>query len=176
MDLGSVLLIFALLLAVVLFVARPFFERTSVSVSKAEHDLSQLLAERDRILNALQELEFDNLLGKIPEQDYPEQRTSLLVRGAEILRKLDEIQQSTPSRQTAEERLEAAVAVRRMELTGATTSSQASPVIAADDQLEAVIAERRRARAEKSAGFCHNCGGPLQKSDRFCSKCGTSVV
>jgi predicted amidophosphoribosyltransferase len=45
-----------------------------------------------------------------------------------------------------------------------------------DDDLETLLANRRRARSEKSAGFCSQCGGPFQKSDRFCPKCGAKVI
>ena len=34
------------------------------------------MAERDRVINSLQELDFDFKLGKIPEEDYPVQRSS----------------------------------------------------------------------------------------------------
>ena len=44
-----------------------------------------------------------------------------------------------------------------------------------DDELEALLANRRRERQEKSAGFCPQCGGALQQSDRFCPKCGASL-
>ncbi len=39
-----------------------------------------------------------------------------------------------------------------------------------------LIANRRRARSEKSSGFCPQCGKPIQKSDRFCPKCGAPAV
>jgi predicted amidophosphoribosyltransferase len=43
---------------------------------------------------------------------------------------------------------------------------------APDDELETLLANRRRVRSEKSGGFCPQCGGAVQKSDRFCPKCG----
>jgi len=39
----------------------------------------------------LKELDFDNSLGKIPLEAYPQQRLSLVQQGAEILRKLDQL-------------------------------------------------------------------------------------
>jgi hypothetical protein len=170
MDLGSIFLILAVFIGVALYVARPFFERRGKSLTKADHDLSHLLAERDQVLTALQELEFDHILGKIPEEDYPAQRNALLVKGAETLRQLDAYQPPS-SQQTAEDRLEAAVAARRIV---AASASAGAP--RADDQLEVIIAERRRAREGKSAGFCHKCGSPLQISDRFCPRCGATAA
>src|SRR3989337_3677596 len=92
MDIGSIFLILALLVLVGLFIGRPLFERKAISVSEEEHELSSLLAERDRLLNALQELDFDYSLGKIPEDDYPAQRALLVQKGADILRQLDTYQ------------------------------------------------------------------------------------
>jgi septum formation topological specificity factor MinE len=108
--------------------------------------------------------------GKIPEEDYPAQRNALLVKGAETLRQLDAYQPPS-SQQTAEDRLEAAVAARRIVATSAPAGAPR-----ADDQLEVIIAERRRAREGKSAGFCHKCGSPLQISDRFCPRCGAAAA
>lgn len=189
MDLGSVFLILALLLMVGLYVSRPLLERKlalpATESSAKEHVRSALMAERDRVLNALQELDFDYALGKIPEEDYPLQRAGLLKQGANILRQLDEIQHVTPE-VDADQRLEAAIAARR--LAGAPVSEKEKPAgdIAAapaeatakalDDDLEILLANRRRARQDKAVGFCPKCGKPLQKSDRFCPKCGAKLV
>jgi hypothetical protein len=185
-DLGSIFLILALALAVVLFVSRPLMERRGKIVSREEHDLSHLLAERERILNTLQELDFDFALGKLPEGEYPKQREELLKSGAEVLRKLDVIQ-GLAAEKTAEARIEAVIESRRAALgvTATSTLTQAAPSnMIPDDQIETLLAQRRRSRFTNlnapatethSAGFCPKCGAPLQKSDRFCSKCGNRI-
>jgi hypothetical protein len=185
MDIGSIFLILALLAVVVLLVSRPLFNRQSTTAfglsDREDHDYSALLAERDRVLTALEELDFDNSMGKIPEEDYPVQRALLLQYGADILRKLDEYavagkdqKAELATEETTEARLEATLLARR----------GARPVPVAfvanggqepDDDIEILIASRRRARNGKSAGFCPQCGGPLQKSDHFCPKCGATV-
>ena len=186
MDIGSIFLILGLFILVGLFISRPFLERTSVSVSQEEHEYSALLAERDRLLNALQELDFDNALGKVPEDDYPSQRSALLQRGAEVLRQLDTYQKEVPEGDLSagmEDRLEAAIAARRADAARVNAAPQLQTVEgipnsqgAADDDLEALLASRRRDRREKAAGFCSQCGGAVQKSDRFCPKCGNAVA
>ena len=184
MDIGSILLILALFVPVALFVARPFFNPRSAkqdSLTNAEdHDLSGLLAERDRILNALQELEFDHVLGKIPDEDYPTQRTALVQRGADLLRKLDQMQAPGNEAGNEVDRVEEVIARRRADAgrTAVVGEAISAPALVAvvDDDLEAVLAQRRRQRQEKSAGFCPQCGGPVQKSDRFCPKCGTTLA
>lgn len=187
MDIASILLILAVAVLVAMYVSRPFFSRTplakNVDADPRERELSALLAERDRLLTALQELEFDQALGKIPAEDYPEQRAALLAAGAEVYRKLDEMEESTPAT-SAEDRLEAAVATRRADaaahlgkykVTEQTAAAAISSAAKPEDDLEAQIAARRSRRQEKSAGFCPGCGNPVQKSDRFCPRCGKTL-
>jgi len=177
MDIGSIFLILGLFVLVGLFIARPILERKAVSVSQEDRQASSLMAERDQILNALQELDFDFTLGKIPEADYPSQRGALLQRGADILRQLDALRADN-NHDDAEARLEAVIAARRADAASqrvAPNGAASRVVHAPDDDLEAVIASRRREHKEKAAGFCPQCGRPVQKSDRFCSKCGTTL-
>ena len=42
-------------------------------------------------------------------------------------------------------------------------------------QVEKMVRERKQQRKERSAGFCPNCGDPVQKSDCFCPKCGKKI-
>jgi len=181
MDIGSIFLILALIIIVALFIGRPLFERkafaTPAVTTQEDHELSGLLAERDQVINALQELDFDYTLGKIPSEDYPEQRAALISQGSEILRKLDALQPSG-SPEDAQERIETAIAVRRADAaqqraaaTG-TVSGNGAKAAPPDDDLEAMIANRKRDRTDKAAGFCPQCGGPVQKADHFCPKCG----
>ncbi|MGB9521791.1 MAG: hypothetical protein ACPL6F_03445, partial [Anaerolineales bacterium] len=78
MDIGSIFLLLGLFILVVLYITRPFLLRRALLVTKDEQTLSALLAEKERLLSALQELDFDYTLGKIPPTDYPEQRQLLL--------------------------------------------------------------------------------------------------
>jgi rubrerythrin len=188
MDIGSLLLILALLTVVGWFIARPLFERQATIIDtmpdQQDHAVSTLLAERDRILNALQELDFDHALGKIPEEDYPAQRAVLVQQGAQILRQLDEFNQQ-PVTDDQEARLEAAIAARRADAgrpvssgtdgRAAALASEATLAADTDEEIEIILAARRRERQDKSVGFCPNCGRSIQKSDRFCPKCGQKI-
>lgn len=174
MDLGSIFLILAVLILVALFISRPLMEGSrqklvvaEPAVESQEHYLSSLMAERDRVLNALRELDFDAQLGKIPEDEYPLQRASLMQRGAEILRELD-ILQAAPIDASANSQIDPAAAVHP---TDAPVSNALS-----DDRLEAMINARRSQRKESASGFCPRCGKPIQKSDRFCPKCGAVIA
>lgn len=175
MDLGSVMLILALALGVGLFVSLPFTSHKATeklvadqkTADDLDHQRSTLLAEHDRVLTALQELEFDQALGKIPAEDYPVQRAVLMKSGAEVLRQLDTLQPEKTNGISVEDRLEAEVASRRVEGRRAPSNG--------DDDIERAIAARRRERQEKSGGFCPKCGSPVLNSDVFCARCGNTL-
>jgi len=169
MELTAIFFSLAVLILVGIYLYAPFMERRARRVTEEEHELSALMAERDRVINSLQELDFDFKLGKVPEEDYPAQRASLLQKGADILRKIDTLAPQPVSTQDTEARLEKAIAARR---------ADASVVQAevSDDDLEAMISSRRKGRKDKSAGFCPRCGKPVMVTDRFCPSCGKSLA
>ncbi len=176
MDIGSILLLLGILVVVMLFIFQPFIDerRNKVLVTQAlptiekEMHISSMLAERERILRALQELDFDFNLGKIPEEDYPIQRQFLLQKGAEVIKKLDEISgddQSTDQLQ----RIEDIIGVDQSEV------SVGAEKIVKDVDVESLIAARKRSKESKPDGFCPKCGKPISKIDKFCSKCGYTL-
>ncbi len=171
MDLGAILLLIALLFGVSLYLAAPLMRSHSRRVSQETQEVSSLMAERDRVINALQELDFDFKLGKIPEEDYPVQRAELLQSGTGILKKLDGLGSTAPLDQeegTVESRLEKAAAA------GQTDASVKSERIT-DDEIESMLAARRKARKTKSAGFCPRCGKSVLTTDLFCTNCGKAL-
>jgi hypothetical protein len=190
MEPGSFLLILALVVLVGLVVTRPLMDPIQRGQKKQgpvalDNDRSVLLAERDRLLRSLKELDFDHLLGKIPEEDYPSQRQNLLQRGVNILQKLDQYELAE-SANGLELQLEAAISAHRVELSDLShapngngrkpVSRIANAVVASpDDDLEVLLANRRRARGDKANGFCPNCGSPHQTLDRFCPRCGAKI-
>ena len=175
MELTAIFLSLAVLIFVGMYLYSPFMERRARRVTEEEHELSALMAERDRVINSLQELEFDFKLGKIPDEDYPIQRAYLLQKGADILREIDALTLPSPSGrgagregEDAESRLEKAIAARRAD------GSTALPELT-DDDLESMISTRRQGRKDKSAGFCPKCGKPVMVTDSFCPSCGKSL-
>lgn len=168
MEIAAILLTLGVTILVGLYLYAPLLERQVHRVTVEEHELSSLLAERDRVVNSLQELDFDFKLGKIPEGDYPAQRAVLLQKGADILRSIDSFSPQSGSAQDTETRLEKAIAARR-----ADASIKQAELM--DDDIESMIASRRKTRKNKSAGFCPKCGKPVTTSDRFCPSCGKSL-
>jgi hypothetical protein len=169
MDIGAIFFSLAVVTLVGMYVGQPFIQRRGRRATQEDHEYSTLMAEYDRAVNTLQELDFDNALGKVPAEDYPLQRAELLAKGADLLRKLDTLRPQEIDRD-AESRMEAAVASRR-----ADASANKPTTMLDDDDLETMIVARRKARKDKSAGFCPKCGKPILASDRFCPSCGKAI-
>ena len=74
MELGSIFLLLAVIVLVGLYLYAPFMARAR-RVTDDSYEVSALLAERDRVINSLQELDFDNNLGKITDQKDVEELT-----------------------------------------------------------------------------------------------------
>lgn len=175
MEIAAILLTLGVIILVGLYLYAPLLERQTGLATAEEHELSSLLAERDRVVNSLQELDFDFKLGKIPEGDYPAQRAALLQKGADLLRNIDTLTAALSPNggkgnqdQDTEARLEKAVAARRAD-------GSAKGTAPSDDDIESLIAARRRGRRNKSAGFCPKCGKPVMTTDKFCPSCGKSL-
>jgi hypothetical protein len=159
MDLGAIFLLLGVLAIVVLFVTQPFTQKWRVKAQNSR-EISALLAERERALTALMELDFDNGIGKIPADEYSAQRASLIQKGADIFRQLDALQAVKPTPVKMVE-----------EPNGA--NQKTGPL--SEEDLEDLIAKRRSSRQQKTAGFCPNCGKPILQSDKFCPSCGQLI-
>lgn len=170
MELGSLFLVLAVIVIVGVYLYAPFTTNARRTRKLETNEVSALKAERDRVINSLQELDFDHTLGKIPVEDYPDQRALLLKKGADILRRLDELAPVSTSALNAEARIEKATAAGRADM-----GSKAPVTAANDDELESMIAARRKEHKSKSAGFCPKCGKAVLVSDKFCPSCGKSL-
>jgi hypothetical protein len=153
MDLGSILLGLAVLILVGVFVLRPVLQPSPSGPPTGSRHLSELQAERDRILDLLRDMDLDSTMGKLLPEDYRVQREALAMRGAAVLRQIDE------SGGSAQE------------------PSRPSASLDPEAELEAAV---RRLRSRQSDGkargqFCSRCGAGLQPDDRFCANCGEPV-
>lgn len=169
MEPAAFFFLILLLVGVALYVSAPLRSQHTHRPSEEEIQASFLMAERDRIIAALQELDFDFRLGKIPAEEYPAQRADLMKKGADVLRQLDLLQPSLSGGDDVRARLEAAVAARR-----ADGSPRAASLT--DDEIEAMLAARRKERKARAAGFCPRCGKPIAATDRFCPSCGKALM
>jgi hypothetical protein len=161
LDPVAIFLTVFLLALVLLFVIQPFFGRQRAHSVESGHEISYLLAERERLLVAIQELDSDQSLGKIPPEDYPVQRAELIQRGVEVLRKIDALSPDT-----------ARATVEKEAKQGPESPARA---LLSDEALEDLLESRRNVRKDKTDGFCPNCGKPVLISDTFCPACGHAL-
>ncbi len=169
MQLSVVFLLLIIVALVGVYLYLPFTRGARRLRADQSLQVSALRAERDRVVNALQELDFDYRLGKVPAEIYPAERAALLKKGAEILRQLDELAPSVAAAGSAEARVEKAAAAARAD----SSAPAAQPLT--DEEIEEMIAARRKARKTKSAGFCPKCGKAILVTDKFCPACGKSL-
>ncbi len=192
-DLGALLIILALLVIVGGVIARPFLAHRSENTRLPAARYSELLAERDRVLDAIQELDFDHAMGKLESQEYRQQRAGLVQRGASILQTLDRWHESlngsgrlpvapASASENVEELVPEVAASDPVSDEGlspgeggssrAVAGAARAATMSIDDDIEKLITARRQDRDGKSVGFCHRCGHVLQEQDRFCARCG----
>jgi hypothetical protein len=165
MDVGSVLLGFALLLGVAVYVARPLIEKRGLN-AKEFSAADALLAQRETVLNALRDLDFDHATGKITDDDYAPQRERLLAQGVAVLKQLESLGVAvTGNGAAADDSIEQAVRARRKPAAASTGNVE-------DDAIEAAVASRRRA----AAVTCPQCGASARPADRFCPQCGAPLT
>lgn len=160
MDIGSILIGVALLIVVIVFVVQPILEQRALR-EKQVTEAEALSAERESLLIALRDLDFDHATGKITTEDYTPQRAELVTRGVAILKQLDALGVSTTT-VSAEDEIERAIAARRTR-----------PV--AGDAIEAAVAARRNGKAQ-AGPVCTQCGAALKPGDRFCGSCGAVIT
>lgn len=174
MDLGFIFLAVALIGLVIFVVAQPFFERVRVA-SRDNAAAEQLGAQRDSILTAVRDLDFDHVTGKIADEDYTAQRALLMTRGADVLKQLDDAGVVDEAQS-----IEQAIAARRRSArpTAEAPAPRAAQTLSCPDCGTAYRAGDRFCsgcgRALTRA--CGQCGSPVSASDRFCGKCGAPVA
>ena len=155
MEIGAILFSLAMLLLVAAYVLQPLSTSVRSGYRDTSRELSALQAERDRVLDSIQEIDMDRSMGKVAEEDYQRQRGSLALEGAEILRSIDELQRDGAPDESAME-LEAAIA----ELRGK-SSTPNSQIAKADSNF--------------GESACPACGEAIHSEDSFCSNCGEAL-
>ena len=178
MDWGAIFFVLTLVVMAILFLSQPFLDRDTksspliegqgVDDSRKMRELWRLEERRDQLLSALQDLDYDHEMGKIPPEDYESQREGLLVSGVEVIRQIRAIR---PVRANLEEQASSAV---MGVVNGGLQRARKYPSFE-EDELEEMIKTYRRTRQEKAIGFCPRCRKAIKESDRFCAQCGAPV-
>lgn len=197
MTTGSILFGIAILVGVLLFVARPYLVETRPQTLAAPSRRQQLLLQKDVLLEQLRQMDFDHETGKIDPEVYERSRPRLLEQAALILKQLDDMVDAH-----ADATIEATVNRLRGKTAHPTPQRPTVPhtnghaAAPADSDIEAAISRRRHVThappptvqpteplvaapeavtAAPITGkdrFCAQCGRPLEPDDKFCPRCG----
>jgi hypothetical protein len=162
----AILFGFVLLAISVFFVASPFrlenFQKKAVGKKNQQVGIVKLSAEKQRqaVLLALRDLDFDYQANKVAEEDYQTLRAELLSEAAQLLQNQD---------QQKEDTIEALIQSRRK---AKAVTPKVSPPQPQKGQVEALC---QNCQAPFGEPACSKCGQPIQAGDIFCRSCGAAV-
>ena len=154
LTIGSVLLGIALLLIVILYLARPFVMPEDEAVRLDREEVDGLVLRRDALLRQIRDLDDDMEAAKVAPELYQRNRPLLVRQAAVIMQQLDAHGYSdapaAPIAADLDAQMEAAVRAAR-------TGARAAPVAAT---------------TTAPLAYCPRCGRRVEADDRFCPKCG----
>jgi len=174
LELLAILIGVVLLAGVGFYVSRPLLQAKQLTRAGSA-DASSLEAQRESLYMQIKELDLDHATGKVNDEDYAHLRVELVAQAAEVLKLIDGVATTSadiPATAPAvaqNDDVEAMIAARRK-----TRSVPAAKP--ADADVEAAIAARRKTTTPvASPAACPKCGKPVSSDDAFCAKCGAAL-
>jgi hypothetical protein len=162
-ELSALLIGIVILAGVVFFVSRPLLHAKRQAKAGAT-DASSLEAQREELYTQIKELDMDHATGTVNDEDYGPMRAALVAQAAAVLKQIDGVE-TTPATTPAAgqtDDVEALIAARRKPRS--------------DVAAEAAIAARRKTAAPiATSPVCPKCGKPINAEDVFCAKCGAAL-
>lgn len=187
LTIGSILLGAALVLIVLLYLARPFAMPEDEEVRVNREEIDALLLRKEALLRDIRELDDDYESSKVAPEMYTRARPQMVKQAAIIMKQLDEHGYVDAGQEIAvdvgDQDVDAQIeaAVRRMR-----TPEQL------DEQMETAIRQARQKQAATPAmpaaaagngatgssvlQFCPQCGRRVDSDDRFCPQCGHDLM
>lgn len=142
---GIAIAAFVLLAVVTYLIVRPVL---LPEPADAEAEGTGLHAEKERLLDAIRDLDFELATGKLAEEDHRVLRARYVGDAAGILQSIEESEQRA-----------------------STAVEEAAPGL--EEEIERAIAARKVAL---ELGACPSCGGPAGEGDHFCRRCGAELA
>lgn len=150
MTVSALIIVLFIFVLTGLIVLRPFLDQKDGVQRSGSSVYDSLLAEQERLLSAIEELDLDLELKKISPDEHGLDRQNLLAQAAEVLREMDKYSKLKKGK------------------TKAVEEEKAIP----NDDLEMLIQERRAQLKEQRTDICSACGEAIVPGDQFCSHCG----
>jgi hypothetical protein len=174
LEILAILIGLFILAAVAFYVSRPLVQSRRLAAAGGVDALS-LEVQRESLYTQIKELDLDHATGKVNDEDYTRLRAELVAQAAAVLKQLDGAAPSAPAVPAAapavssDDDLEALIAARRKSRSAATPKT-------ADTDVEAAIAARRKTTAPAAGALqCPQCGKPVNADDAFCARCGAAL-
>ena len=151
MEFSSLLIVIFIFVLSGIFIMRPFLVDEKTSRRSGSSRIDSLMAEKERLLLAIEELDLELELEKISSGEHHRNRDILLAEAADVIKQLDKLQKPSSSKK------------------------KTIPEPKADDDLERLINERRQQLKNEKTLKCPKCGNSVEKGAQFCSHCGESL-
>lgn len=158
MEIPSIFIGLVLFGAALVYVSLPFRQKRLKRAGSATANV-QPKKQRETILSALRDLDFDFKTGKISEEDYTPLRTRLMAEAAQCIE----------AEEKEEERLEALIQNRRA------AQQQGAKCTHCDAPVEAGQRFCSKCGSAVNNESCPSCGKKIRAGDLFCSSCGNKI-
>jgi len=151
MEFSSLLIVIFIFVLSGVFIMRPFLVNEEAPRKTGSSRIDSLLAEKERLLLAIEDLDLEFELEKISSEEHNRNRDILLAEASEVIKQLDKLQK-----------------------TGSSKKKTSTPP-KADDDLERMIIERRQQLQSEKSLACPKCSKAVEKGAQFCSHCGEAL-
>jgi RNA polymerase subunit RPABC4/transcription elongation factor Spt4 len=150
------------------FVGWPLVQARTLATVRRDDNLAELRRKRDRIYEALRELEFDARTGKISPTDHAELSDRYKRQAIALLKQLDD--QTRDALLAIDAEIEREVAARRT----VTSRRQAARCVACGAAVGPTDRFCRQCGVPRGRA-CLRCGASVESDDRFCPQCGVAL-
>jgi len=158
MEISALFIGLALFATGVAYVSLPFRQKPRGDTNSSKVPMQQG-AQREAVLAALRDLDFDFKTGKVSEEDYKPLRAQLMAEAAQYIE----------AEKKEDEQLEALIRTRRKTHKENTKCEHCGAPMEADQRLCS------KCGSAVNHELCPSCGKKIQAGDLFCSSCGNKI-
>lgn len=158
MEISSIIIGLALLGASVAYVSLPFRQKRVKNTNAAKAHIESE-GQKESVLAAVRDLDFDFKTGKVSEEDYQSLRAQLMAEAAQYIE----------MEKKGDDQLEEMIQVRRA------VKQQGSKCPHCEAPVQAGQRFCSKCGSEVNTELCPSCGRKIQAGDLFCSSCGNKL-
>lgn len=161
------------------YITRPWWaHRWNAQTQTASTPATSLADQREAILAALRDLDFDHEVGKVTEEDYTSLRQTLLAEAAAVMTQIE--QEQVTAQTDLDDHIEAEILAARQNLNGGEqvtySPAEANRVCPTCGRAPLPGDVYCRGCGTHLAPACPECGQTVALTDRFCVSCGFELA